>query len=139
MLRLLLGEAVFDEVLWIFADGDRPGACRLVTTREFVDLVESVGGAPLDWFWERYLHTGELPSWAVARSSSANGDVVVIEWNDPSFEMPLPVTVGGTRELVAMPGGRAKLSIEPGVEIVVDPDREILTAEPNRWSQRARR
>ena len=65
------------------------------------------------------------------RSFASDGtrDTVVIEWNDPAFEMPLPVQIGEHRELVAMPGGRVQLTADPGSEVVVDPDREVLIAE----------
>ena len=53
---------------------------------------------------------------------------IELEWNDPSFEMPLPVQIGDRRRLVAMPGGRAEFQVDAGIEVVVDPDREVLTA-----------
>ena len=129
MLRLLLGEDRFAEVLWVFADGDRPDRCRFATTQEFIDLVEGLSTWDLEWFWQRYLHTAELPSWSLDRSLSGGLETVVILWDDPAFEMPLPVRIGDKRKLVSMPGGRAEFKVSPGVEVVVDPDREVLTAD----------
>jgi aminopeptidase N len=129
MLRLLLGEERFAAILWTFADADRPTHCRFATTQDFIDLVERVSTWNLDWFWERYLFTAELPSWSVSRSPAGGLESVVIEWDDPNFEMPLPVQIGDKRKLVSMPGGRAEFKVNPGVEVVVDPDREVLTAD----------
>jgi hypothetical protein len=53
---------------------------------------------------------------------------VIIRWDDPTFEMPLPVAIDGERHLVPMPGGGAELAVEPGAEVVVDPGREVLAA-----------
>jgi len=129
MLRLLLLEERFSEILWIFADGESPGTCRFATTQDFIDLVEEESGFELDWFWQRYLYTAELPSWTVARSASGGRDSVEIEWDDPTFEMPLPVQIGDKRKLVAMPGGRAEFRVDSGVAVTVDPDKEVLTAK----------
>lgn len=129
MLRLLLGEERFSEILWTFADGGRPTHCRFATTQDFIDLVEGVSTWELDWFWRRYLHTAELPSWRFSRSLDGGLESVAIEWDDPAFEMPLPVQIGDKRKLVSMPGGRAEFKVAPGVEVVVDPDREVLTAD----------
>jgi aminopeptidase N len=129
MLRLMLKEERFGEILWRFADGENPEACRFVTTRDFTDLVEELSGWQLDWFWQRYLFTAELPSWKMNRVQDGGAERIEIEWNDPSFEMPLPVQIGDRRRLVAMPGGRAEFRVDAGTEVVVDPDREVLTVE----------
>lgn len=128
MLRLLLQDQRFDTILWRFADGDHPGACRLVTTLEFTDLVEQVSTWDLGWFWQRYLYTAALPTWSTSRVDEGGAELVVIEWDDAGFEMPLPVAVGDRRRLVAMPDGRAEIRVPSGTPVVVDPDREVLTA-----------
>jgi aminopeptidase N len=128
MLRFIVGEERMAEILWRFADGDHPGACRLVTTRDFTRLAERVVDADLGWIWQRYLYTAELPVWTVRRTGDGATDVVTVEWNDPEFEMPLPVRVGDDLRRVAMPGGRAELHVAPGTPVVVDPDGEVLTA-----------
>ncbi len=126
MLRLMLGEERIAEILWLFADGDHPGACSLVTTRDFTDLVEQVAGEDLDWFWQRYLFNAALPSWRLRRTVGADADVVMIEWSDAAFEMPLPVAVDGDRRRVDMSGGSAELRVAAGAEVVVDPGGEVL-------------
>ena len=128
MLRFLMDEERFSEVLWRFADGENPEACRLVSTQDFIDIVEDITTWDLSWFWQRYLFTAELPSWTMDRVEDGRGERIELEWNDPSFEMPLPVRVGDRRRLVAMPEGRAEFRVDIGTEVVVDPDNEVLTA-----------
>jgi len=129
MLRYLLGGDALDEILRRFADGKYPGSCRFATTQDFVDLVEEVAGQDLGWFWNRYLHTAALPVWTMARTTAAGTDRVAIAWDDPAFEMPLPVRIGDSIELIAMPGGRTELVIDPQTEVVIDPRREVLSAD----------
>jgi aminopeptidase N len=130
MLRLLVGDPRFDEIIWRFAGGDDPSACRFATTDDFMDLVEEVTTWDLSWFWQRYLFTAELPSWVMSRGQDGGAERIDLVWDDPAFEMPLPVQIGDRRRLVAMPGGRARFRVDRGTEVVVDPDREVLTAAP---------
>ena len=65
----------------------------------------------------------------MTRVQDAGAERIELEWNDPSFEMPLPVQIGGKRTLVAMPGGRAEFRVDADVDVIIDPDRELLTAE----------
>ena len=128
MLRFLMGAERFDEIIWRFSGGDAPGSCRFATTEEFMNLVEEVTTWYLTWFWHRYLFTAGLPSWKMSRVQDGGAERIELEWNDPGFEMPLPVQIGDRRRLVAMPGGRAAFRVDAGAEVVVDPDREVLTA-----------
>jgi aminopeptidase N len=128
MLRYLLGDEVFSEILWRFADGDNPEACRFATTEDFKELAAEASGRDLEWFWDRYLHAARLPEWKLSRSSVDGTDEIRLEWDDPSFEMPLPVWVGNTRRVVAMPGGRAVFGVDPGTRVLVDPKNEVLAA-----------
>ncbi len=128
MLRFLMADERFDEIIWRFSGGEDPGACRFATTEEFMDLVEEVTTWDLTWFWDRYLFTAELPSWKMSRVSDRGAERIELAWDDPAFEMPLPVQIGDRRRLVAMPGGRAEFRVDIGTEIVVDPDSEVLSA-----------
>ena len=128
MLRVLMGEEVLAELLWRFADGENPETCRFVTTQDFIDLVEEISGRQLEWFWQRYLFTAELPSWKMKRVQDGGAERVEIKWNDPSFEMPLPVEIDGERRLVKMQGGRAEIEVARGAIVSVDPNREVLAA-----------
>jgi hypothetical protein len=97
-----------------------------VSSADLATVVAEVSGrSDLGWFWDRYLYRAELPRWSMSR----DGSMVNLSWDDPAFELPLPVTVGGEPRRVAMPGGRAEIEVGEGVEVVVDPDGRIL-AQP---------
>jgi aminopeptidase N len=142
-LRWLLGDQDFFKVIWRFADGDHPDACRLVSNEDLEALVGEVSGRDLGWFWERYLHRAKEPRWRVKRSlhrakeprwrvkrrSEGDRERVEIRWDDSDFELPLPVVVGGEEQRLEMPGGRASFLVERGTVIEIDPDGRIL-AQP---------
>jgi aminopeptidase N len=127
-LRWLLGDEDFFEVIWRFADGDHPDACRLVSTEDLEALVGEVSGRNLSWFWERYLHRAKEPRWRVKRRPEGDRERVEIRWDDSDFELPLPVVVGGEERRLEMPGGRASFLVEQGTVIEIDPDGRILAS-----------
>ncbi len=149
-LKWLVGDEAFFTVLRRFVDADRPEACRLVATDELERLVAEVAGRPAPWFWERYLRRAELPRWTLSRvpvdaeetaeRTAAEGtavtaertadatDEITLSWDDPAFELPLPVTVGGVARRIDMPSGRAAFRVPAGAAVEVDPRGLVLAA-----------
>jgi aminopeptidase N len=130
-LRWLIGDEDFFEVLWRFADGDNPEACRLVANEDLTALVAEITGQELDWFWQRYLHRADEPRWRVVRRAETLGERVLISWDDRDFEMPLPVYVGGEELRIEMTGGRAELVVDRGVTVEIDPRGRVLASAAN--------
>ena len=128
-LRWLIGDDDFFEVIWRFADGDNPGACRLVATEDLAALVAEISGKEIDWFWERYLYRAEQPGWRMVRRERNGSDRVQIFWDDPEFELPLPILVGGEELRVEMTGGRAELLVDRGVTVEIDPQGRVYADE----------
>jgi len=128
-LRWLIGDDDFFEVIWRFADGDNPGACRLVATEDLTALVAEISGKEINWFWERYLYRAEQPGWRMVRRERNGSDRVQIFWDDSEFELPLPVLVGGEELRVEMTGGRAELLVDRGVTVEIDPQGRVYADE----------
>ena len=128
-LRWLIGDNDFFEVIWRFADGDNPGACRMVATEDLMALVAEVSGQEIGWFWERYLYRAQQPGWRMVRRARGDGDRVQIFWDDPEFELPLPVFVGGEELRIEMTGGRGEIMVDRGVAVEVDPLGRVYAAE----------
>ena len=124
-LRWMLGDDQFFEVVWRFAN-DPEYAYGLVSNEDLMALVGEVSGLDLDWFWDRYLYRGPEPRWHVERTAEDAHERIQIVWDDPAFELPLPVSVSGEIRRLEMPGGRAELVVEPGTPIEVDPDGRVL-------------
>ncbi len=126
MLRWLLGDDQFFEVIWRFAN-DEAFAYGFVETEDLMALVTEVSGRDdLDWFWDRYLFEAKLPRWSISRTPGPNGDLVHLSWDQPGFEMPLPVGMGGEILRIEMSGGTADLVLPPLQPLVVDPDGWVL-------------
>lgn len=126
MLRYILGDDQFFQVLWRFSN-DKPFAYGFVTSTDLINLVKDVsGGRDLSWFWNRYLDEAALPKWSIQREEGAAGDFVRIAWQDPAFEMPLPVRVGQKIQNLEMHGGSAEITVPHGRQVKVDPEGWVL-------------
>jgi len=124
-LRWLLGDEVFFEALWRFANHpDEP--YRLVATADLTALVAELSGRELAWFWERYLERAELPRWRLSRRADGDGERIELSWDDAVFELPLPIRVAGEERRLEMPGGRASFHIDLGAAVEIDPRGRIL-------------
>jgi len=124
-LRWLIGDEPFFEVVWRFAN-DPEYAYGLVSTGDLIALVSEVSGDEFDWFWDRYLYRAKEPLWHVERRAEGESERIEISWDDPAFELPLPVSVGGEILRLEMPGGRGEIVVERGTTIEVDPDGRAL-------------
>jgi aminopeptidase N len=130
-LKWELGDEAFFTVLRRFADAEHPEACRFVATADLERLVAEVGGRDIPWFWQRYLRRAELPRWSLSRGAAAGGtERVTLAWDDPAFELPLPIVVQGTARRVEMPHGKAEFDVPAGATVEVDPRGLILAARP---------
>lgn len=131
-LRHLIGDEAFfqslrrmtypGEALESVTDGRQ---CRFVSTDDFVHVVEEVTGEEMDWFFELYVRQPELPRLFAERS----GGALELSWRVPgglTFPMPVEVRVGGDLRRVEMSGGRARVEVPQGVDVVVDPADWIL-------------
>lgn len=126
MLRWLLGDENFFEIIWRFVN-DEEFAYGFVETEDFFALVAEVSGRQdLDWFWDTYIFRAELPKWSISQKAGADGDLIELAWDDPNFEMPLPVGVGGETRRIEMKGGRSEFQVPSGQVVEVDPDGWVL-------------
>jgi aminopeptidase N len=130
-LRWLIGEDDLDRAIYRFANDSRY-AYGLVSSRDFIDLVFEISGQELDWFWERYLYQAAEPEWRVITRNRKDRDWITILWDDPNFEMPLPVWIDGSEYRVEMTGGRATLVVERGTTVEIDPLGQILARPADR-------
>lgn len=136
-LRWQIGSATFDRVLHEFANARLP-ADGLVDTADFERLVEESAGADLSWFWQRYLYRAAPPRWTLERGPAGQGrETVTVRWDDPAFQLALPVRVAGEERRVEMPGGIARFEVAAGAVVEIDPRGRIL-AEPAKGAFRSR-
>lgn len=128
-LKWLIGDEAFFEVLWRFANDD-PFAYGLVENEDLFALVAQISERDdLEWFWDRYLLTAELPHWSIRRELEDGRDVVFVSWDDPSFEMPLPIRIDDDTYRFDMKGGEVEVDVPRGATVEVDPEGRVLAAQ----------
>lgn len=131
-LRYLAGDETFFRIVQRFATDERY-AYRLTSTAAFEALVAEELGHPIPWFWKRYLYTAALPRWHEERVAGDNGrETVTLSWDDPAFEMPLPVKLGDETRRLEMTGGKATVEVATGAPIEVDPQGWVLAETPSK-------
>jgi aminopeptidase N len=130
-LRWLLGDDDFFTVIWRFAN-DPEYAYGLVTSRDLEDLVHEVSGRDIDWFWQRYLYRADEPEWYVKRRVEGDRQRITVRWDDPNFELPLPIRVAGEAQRLEMPGGRTSFEADRSAIVEVDPFGRVLARPSER-------
>lgn len=131
-LRYYMGDEAFFKSLRRFAypteemesvtDGSH---VRFATTDDYLTLTESISGQELDWLFEVYLRSAELPRLAVTRQ----GGMVRMEWHtegDIRFPMPVDLEIGGERVNVSPENGVISIEVAEDVPVTIDPDGKIL-------------
>jgi len=124
-LRWLVGDDDFYAALHRLLN-DEAFAYRTASTADFRRVVAGVTGHPYDWFFDRYLYEASIPAWRLDRTLVADGEVVTVSWDDPLFELPIPLRVAGELLRLEMPGGQGSLRVPAGSELIVDPDGWLL-------------
>ena len=111
--------------IWRASDGTQ---VRFVDTDDYVATVEEVTETDLDWFFDVYVHSAELPTLELTRREGA----LDLAWSTPHglpFPMPVDVEVDGRTQRVEMPSGRATVEVPAGATVAVDPEGWILKTE----------
>jgi aminopeptidase N len=124
-LRWLLGDGDFYRVLYRFLNDDHL-AYHTAGTADFRRLVTEVSGTPYDWFFDRYLYDTRVPRWRMERIPESGSDLLRLGWDDPVFQLPIPVRVGEETHRVDMAGGQGSLRVPRGAEARVDPEGWLL-------------
>jgi len=131
-LRNVVGDDAFFESLRRFLYPDPKLAmakdgrqCRLVSTDEFIETVESVSNRDLGWFFEIYARRASLP----VLQSYIKNKTLHLQWvteDDIPFPVDVPVRVGDNLVLVDMSSGTGSLLLDPFMAPQIDPDDRIL-------------
>jgi len=125
-LRLSLRRMAYpNPEAWRASDGTQ---VRFVDTDDYIATVQEVSEQELDWFFDVYVHTAELPTLELTRREGA----LDLEWSAPDglpFPMPVDVQVDGETQRVEMPNGKATVDVPAGATVAVDPEGWILKTE----------
>lgn len=131
-LRYLIGEEAIRKSLRRMAYPDPEmekvtdgSHTRMVSSDDFVQIVEKVAGRKLDWFFDLYIHQPSLPE----LDAYLDGEKLTLSWITPGgmkFPMPLDVKNGDTITRVEIGENGGQLIVDPEKEIIINPDRWVL-------------
>jgi len=131
-LRNVIGDEMFFESLQRFLYPDpglrnvkAGGQCRLVSTEDFINTVETVSGRELSWFFDVYVRRAPLP----VLQNYVKNKTLHLKWvteDDIPFPMDVPVRLGDNLVFVDMSSGAGSLLLDPFVAPQIDPDDQIL-------------
>jgi aminopeptidase N len=98
---------------------------RLVTTDDFLRIVEQQSGKELDWFFELYLRQPALPK-LIAETKQ---NQLVLRWQTPNnlpFPMPVEVKIGNEIKRVEMSNGTGTIPLAQDAQYTIDPNGWLL-------------
>lgn len=108
-------------------------ALRLVTTDDFVTIVNRESKQDLRWFFEVYVRHAALPVLKITKT----GNQVQLAWetvNGLPFDMPVDVVIEGKAKRIEMKGGKATFTA-PSDKFEIDPEGWVLKAASSSRSE----
>ncbi len=129
-LRGLIGDDALRRSMRLLVYGTEhpvPGnfSPRYGTTAEYIDIVNTVSGRDMNWFFDVYLKQAALPDLTVTR----DGQQLHLAWVVPGkgpFPMPVDVRVGDRVVTLPMTTGTGDVTLPEGASFTIDPDSKIL-------------
>ncbi len=130
-LRKLIGDEDFFKSLRLmlypdpgYEEAGAPAPSRLVDTRTYIDLVESITGHDLEWFFDAYLRYAELPE----LQKRWDGNDLYLSWRTPSGKhFPMPVEIyDGTKSVQIKPDPETPISVQDRRSLKIDPKNRVL-------------
>jgi aminopeptidase N len=129
-LRFLMGDDAFFALIrdWVYPDAQKHDECksRFVTTKDFIKLAEKHYGKNLEWFFNVYLYSEDIPILSVRRME----DSWKLSWNvseNRDFPMPVIIDRGMGNEIVNMSRNPFFLPFKTKKEqMLADPENHIL-------------
>jgi len=127
-LRYLMGDEKFFELMlrWTYPEGDTDfngNHCRYASTGDFINLSEEVYGQELDWFFDVYLFSSQLPKLII----EAHESYLILEWETPdNLPFPMPLNVHRDDKII-------RLQMENGKETIYDMMVNRMIVDPGLW------
>lgn len=129
-LRNYLGDEIFFKIFrrWAYPTEEmekiKTGAqCRNATTDEFLEIAEKISGEKLDWFWEVYLRTAQLPK---LHYKKVNDEYSFWWETENNLPFKLPLEIKTENKLFTLEMNNNKALFKFAGEIEIDPEEKIL-------------
>ena len=128
MLRYLIGDKMLRESLKEFIHMPKELPHNQTSTKEFISLIHENIGTNIQWFFQQYLYSPELPTLNIETEVIRDKKFIDLWWENEGFKMPLEITFNsfdGKRE--------RKLDLNNSPNRIAIPVNSELTLDPDRW------
>ena len=130
MLRYLIGDIIFFEILNEFLHAKKELPNNQVTTNDFINLVSKKTGKDLDWFFKTYLYEKDYPKLIQKTKHGSNHTFIELYWENEKFSMPVEVyynsNTGLRHRKLSLTNKSTMIAIPQHNKIKIDPEKRIL-------------
>ncbi len=130
MLRYLIGDVVFFEVLKEFLHMKKQLPNNQVTTNDFINLVQKKTEKEIDWFFKTYLYEKKYPMLIQKTKHGSNHTFIELYWENQNFFMPVEVfynsNTGPMKRKLSLTNKHTMIAIPQYNKIKIDPEKRIL-------------
>ena len=129
-LRYLIGDDILRESLKEFIQMPKELPHNQTSTTEFISLIHENSGKNIQWFFDYYLYSHELPTLNIETEVIRDKKFIDLWWENDGFKMPLEITFNsfdGKRERrLDLTNSPNRIAIPANSELTLDPDRWLL-------------
>ena len=136
MLRYLIGDDKFFEILSEFLYSKKQLPNNQVTTKDFIDLVHLKTESKIDWFFKTYLYEKDYPVLIQNTKHGSNHTFIDLYWENKNFSMPVEVyynsNTGLRQRKLSLTNKPTMIAIPHYNKIKIDPNKRILLTIKNK-------
>ena len=136
MLRYLIGDDKFFEILSEFLYSKKQLPNNQVTTKDFIDLVHLKIENKIDWFFKSYLYEKDYPVLIQNTKHGSNHTFIELYWENKNFSMPVEVyynsNTGLRHRKLSLTNKPTMIAIPQHNKIKIDPNKRILLTVKNK-------
>ena len=130
MLRYLIGDEIFFEILNEFPHIKKELPNNQVSSNDFVEFVHKKYGKNIDWFFKVYLFEKEYPVLIQKTKHGSNHTFIEFRWKNKNFEMPVDVfynsNTGLRQRRLSLTNKPTMIAIPHYNKIKIDPEKRVL-------------
>ena len=130
MLRYLIGDEIFFEILNEFPHIKKELPNNQVSSNDFVEFVHKKHGKNIDWFFKVYLFEEEYPVLIQKTKHGSNHTFIELRWKNKNFEMPVDVfynsNTGLRQRRLSLTNKPTMIAIPQYNKIKIDPEKRVL-------------
>jgi len=130
MLRYLMGKEAMDSLLYRLVQEEKRLPQNHIITDDFIKLVGEYYTKDLQWFYNHYLYSKDIPILNISQIKSDTSVTLTAFWEPKGFQMPLEIELieegNSRRERLPVTDQSQIFSFSNAEDIEIDPDNWLL-------------